>query len=280
MPTKSKSTIWTRRLGAYLKDLRGERPLEEFTSAVGRSAATISRIERGEVSVALRTVRRLLDAYEAQPTAREAALRLARQALQRGVFHEYADVLPEQFDEYGELEAMASVISNYEQALVPGLAQTADYGRAVLRSGRLEDNEENIERLLEARASRQEILTGKNAPRVWLVMDESAIRRPVGDREVMRAQLQRLLELNEMQHVKVQVVPLSVGPHASTSMCYVILDFDEYEPVVYAELLRTSVYVESEAGISTYRLAFDDARAMALNPADSSSLISAAQKDL
>ena len=176
---------------------------------------------------------------------------------------------------YVGLEDEAKTVSDFGLGLVPGLLQTADYARAMIRGGPRELDRDEIERRVEVRMSRQQILFRDDRPRLWAVIDEAVIRRIEGSPAIMTAQLRHLAEAAEQGKTTLQVVPFSAGAHAGTSGPFVILELPEpTEPgLVYVETLAGDIYLEERADVDRYTLAFDRLRAASLHPDDSVQLI-------
>ncbi|MDT0377817.1 helix-turn-helix transcriptional regulator [Streptomyces sp. DSM 42041] len=177
--------------------------------------------------------------------------------------------LPSWFQDYAELEARAVDIRTYQAQVVHGLLQTEEYARAVLRPARPGD----LDGLTEARMKRQEILRGANPPRLWMVLDEAALRRPVGGPEVMRTQLRRLLDHRESPRVVVQVLPYSAGAHASLNGSLTLLDFEEGPELAYNEGHSGGRYLTEPSTVEHCGLKYDLLRAAALSPDDSADFI-------
>jgi len=206
---------------------------------------------------------------------RDGLIQLAREARQPGWWHSFRDVLPNPYEVYIGLEGGAASIRNFEPVVVPGLLQTEEYARAMFRSGPRELDRDEVERRVEVRLARQEILTHDDRPRLWAVIDEAVIRRLVGGPAVMRDQLRHLVDAAEQGKTTIQVVPYRAGAHAGTTGPFVILDFPEpTDPaVVYVETLAGDIYLEQHADVDRYILAFDRLLAAALHPDDSVRLI-------
>jgi hypothetical protein len=184
-------------------------------------------------------------------------------------------VLPNPYEVYIGLEAGAASIRNFEPVVVPGLLQTADYARATFRNGPRELDRDEVDRRVEVRLARQEVLTREERPRLWAVIDETVIRRLVGGSDVMRGQLNHLTDAAQQGKTTIQVVPYRAGAHAGTTGPFVILDFEELtDPtVVYVETLAGDIYLEERSDVNRYTLAFDRLVAAALHPDESVRLI-------
>ncbi|MGA5606058.1 DUF5753 domain-containing protein [Streptomyces griseoincarnatus] len=174
-----------------------------------------------------------------------------------GWWHRYSDVLPSWYPTYIGLEDAASLIRAYEVYFVHGLLQTEAYARAVVRSGMRTASEADIDRRVAVRLERQQRLISDNAPQVHVVLDESALRRPYGTREVMRDQLHHLMDMSELENVWLQIVPLSVGGRSSGAGAFTILTFPEPElsDVVYVEQLTSALYLDKRWDVSQYEMA-------------------------
>src|SRR5215472_620634 len=212
MPARTSPTVKRRRLAAELRRYREQAGLtiEEVAERLEWSTAKISRIENVRVGVLPRDVKFLLREYglgDADP-AWDVLLTLARESRQKGWWQQYGDAVPDWFEVYVGLEADATTRSAYHAEFVPGLLQTADYARAVHRAFLIAATDEEIEQRVKVRMARQELLTGPDSPQAWLVLNEAVIRRVVGGRGVMRAQLTRLAEASaSLPNLTLQVVP-------------------------------------------------------------------------
>jgi transcriptional regulator with XRE-family HTH domain len=270
-------TLRGRRLAVELMRRREASGLsrEEAARRLEWSTSTIFRIETGRSRPQPGNVRVLLDLYGVTGSERDGLIQLAREARQPGWWHSFRDVLPNPYEVYIGLEGGAASIRNFEPVVVPGLLQTADYARATFKGGPRELERDEIERRVEVRLARQQILTRDDRPRLWAVIDEAVIHRLVGDPAVMRAQLGHLIETAEQGKTTVQVVPFRAGAHAGTTGPFVILDFPEpTDPaVVYVETLAGDIYLEERADVNRYTIAFDRLLAAALHPDDSVRLI-------
>jgi transcriptional regulator with XRE-family HTH domain len=203
-------------VGAKLRRLRTDLGLsrEEAAEAIRASEWKIHRLENGQVGFKERDLVDLLARYQvADPDDVEELLAMAREANAPGWWQRYTDVLPQWFRAYVDLESAATLIRTYEGQLVPGLLQTDDYMRAVIHGAHLDESVEEVGRRVRLRMARQTLLTREHAPRLWAVVDEAALRRPVGGREVMRGQVERLLDAAKLPNVTLQVLPFGAGAH-------------------------------------------------------------------
>ncbi|MEV0969267.1 helix-turn-helix domain-containing protein [Microtetraspora glauca] len=244
-------------LGAQLRKLRRAKSItpEEAGHAIRASHAKISRLELGRVSFKERDVADLLTLYGlTDPDERATLLDLARQANAPGWWHKFNDVLPHWFEVYVGLEEAASVIRTYELQFVPGLLQSPDYARAVILLGNAGAPEDDISRRIDLRMRRQERLTGPDAVRLWAVVDEAALRRPIGGAEVMRGQIEHLIEATRNPNVTLQVVPFDRGGHSAAGGPFTILRFEESElpDVVYLEQLTSALYLDKPEETDAY----------------------------
>jgi transcriptional regulator with XRE-family HTH domain len=263
------STVRRILLGSQLRRLREGRGVsrQEAGYVIRASESKISRMELGRVSFKERDVADLLTMYGvADESEREALLRLAREANAPGWWHRYGDVLPNWFQTYVGLEEAASLIRTYELQFVPGLLQSEAYAREVIRLGNADAPSHEIDQRVELRMQRQQRLTAPTAPRLWAILDEAALRRPIGGPEVMRGQVEHLINVSKMSNVTVQVMPFKFGGHAAEGGAFSILRFPEPDlpDVVYVETLTGALYLDKHDDVDVYmqameRLAVDSA---------------------
>jgi hypothetical protein len=244
-------------VGAQLRRLRTEQGIsrEQAGEAIRASEWKIHRLENGQVGFKDRDIVDLLRFYGVTDAGQVADfLVLAREANAPGWWHHYGDVLPQWFRAYVDLESAAALIRTYEGQLVPGLLQTEDYMRAVVGGGHLEDLPEEAEHRVQLRLGRQALLEREDAPRVWAVVDEAALRRPVGGPEVMRAQLGRLIEATKLPTVTLQVLPFGAGAHPAMVGAFSVLRFADQElpDVVYVEHLTSALYLSKQEDVDQY----------------------------
>ena len=243
-------------LGSQLRRLREAKGItrEEAGYKIRASGSKISRMELGRVSFKERDVVDLLEMYGVDEAERASLVALAKEANSPGWWHKYGDVLPEWFQVFVGLEEAASLIRLYEVQFVPGLLQSAEYARAVISLGLPGAAPEEIERRVSLRMARQELLTKTGGPRLWAVVDEAALRRPIGGREVMRAQLERLIESAREPNITLQVVPFRSGGHAAEAGAFTIMRFPEVDlpDVVYLEQLTSALYLDKREDVETY----------------------------
>ena len=249
--------------------------------ALRASPAKISRLELGRVGFKERDVLDLLTLYGVtDETERSQFLALARRANAPGWWHRYSDLLPGWFETYLGLEQASTMIRTYELQFVPGLLQTREYARAVTLLGH--EDLEDVERRVELRLRRQEVLTAPGAPTLWAVIDEAALRRSLNGPELLRAQLDHLLAMNELPNVSVQIAPLSFGGHAAAGGPFSILRFAEPDlpDIVYLEQLTSALYLDKRSDVEHYALVMDRLCAHIEPPDRTAAIIDAIRKSI
>jgi len=265
------ATVLRMMLGTQLRRVReaaGITP-ERAGYEIRASRSKISRMEHGRVGFKMRDVTDLLNLYGiTDENVHKAMLALAEHANADDWWARYGDLLPDWFEAYLGLEAAATLIRTFELQFVHGLFQTEDYARAVTSLGHRAAPADNIERRVHLRMKRQDLLVGADPPRVWSVMDEAALRRPIGGRPVLRGQLKRLIEVAEMPNVTLQVVPFNRGGHAGAGGSFTLMRFEasDLPDVVYIEQLTGAVYLERRADVDHYLEVMNRLGAEALTP--------------
>ncbi|MFD8775243.1 helix-turn-helix transcriptional regulator [Streptomyces sp. NPDC059349] len=257
---RSAPTVGQVVLGRRLQDLRERAGLkrEEAAKILRVAPATVRRMEMAEVGLKIPYLQLLLKSYGVTDEEADAFVMLAEEANKPGWWQRFHDILPGWFSMYVSLEGAASLIRSYEPHFVPGLLQTEDYARGVLRSGAvgraLAEDPDVVERHVALRMQRQELITREDAPRLWMVMDETALRRPVGGPDVMRGQIDRLLEATELAHVTLQIAEFAAGPHPGTYGPFVLFRFamSELPDMVYSEYLTGAVYLDARPEVATH----------------------------
>lgn len=250
-------TVLRMLLGAQLRRLRESRGISREGAGweIRASESKISRMELGRVSFKERDVEDLLTFYGVtREPERGGLLSLARQANTPGWWHRYSDVLPTWFQGYVGLESAASLIRAYEVQFVPGLLQTEDYARAVILLGHASASATEVDRRVSLRRARQQALERSAPPRLWAVLDEAVLRRPIGGPRVMRGQIESLIAATAQPHVTLQVIPFDRGGHAAAGGAYSILRFpDEDLPdVVFVEQLTGALYLDKREDVDDY----------------------------
>jgi transcriptional regulator with XRE-family HTH domain len=264
-------------VGSQLRGLReaaGISP-DQAGYEIRASRSKISRLEHGRVGFKERDVADLLTLYGVTDDQQRARmLELAQQANNQGWWAKYDDVLPDWFETYVGLEQATSLIRTYELQFIPGLFQTAQYARAVTMLGHRGASSEEIDRRVGLRLNRQQLLTG-SAPRVWAVIDESALRRPLGGSEAMRDQLRHLIEVAALSHVTLQVMPFERGGHSAAGGSFSILRFDEPDlpDIVYIEQLTGALYLDARDDVDHYQEVMNSLSIEAQTPVESEKLL-------
>jgi transcriptional regulator with XRE-family HTH domain len=270
-------TVRLRRLAAELRVLRASAGLtqDEVGERTGINVATLYRIEHARVRPQTRTLRTLLDLYGADQEHQGEMVALLRDARQRGWLHAYQNELPEQYMTYIGFEGEARSVWNYESLFIPGLLQTEDYARAVIRAGLPGASRDEVERCVDVRIQRQDILGGDSPLELWAIVDEAALRRQVGGKAVMRAQLNHVLEAAELPHLTFQVIPFHAGAHAGMPGSFVFMQFTDaaIPDVIYLDSMAGDLFLETEADVRRYRLSFEHLRAVAMSPDASRALV-------
>jgi transcriptional regulator with XRE-family HTH domain len=260
-------TLRRRELATRLRELRKQAGLtvDDVAAALMCSTAKISRIETGARSPILRDVRDLCDLYSVDSAERDRLMLLGREAKQQGWWHRFDDLA---IDSLIGLEIEATRISAYESCIVPWAFQTQPYARAVIRGILPRIDDRILEERITARMTRQEILRSTNPPHLWSLIDESALRRVVGDNQVMWEQLSKIVEIATIPSITMQVVPFEAGAHPGLDNTFTLLEFDSpvQSPIAYVENLAGTFYLERESEIMRYREVLEHLRACAFSP--------------
>lgn len=265
-------------LGSHLRRLRESQGItrEKAGYSIRSSESKISRMELGRVSFKTRDVEDLLTLYGVTDEAeRTSLLSLAKEANVAGWWHSYSDVLPSWFPTYVGLEAAAHLIRSYEVQFVHGLLQTEAYAHAVVTRGMRGASEAEIDKRVALRMERQKYLASERAPEFHCVLDEAALRRPYGDRDVMRGQFQHLIDISERPNVTIQIMPFSFGGHSGESGAFTVLSFPESDltDVVYLEQLTSALYLDKGEDIAQYERAIKRLQDDSPSPAESRDLL-------
>ena len=277
---RSGPTVLRMALGAQLRRLREASDLStaQAAEAIRATHSKISRMERGRSAARQRDVADLLTLYGVtDEVERERLLTLTRQAAAPGWWQQYNDVLPRWLELYIGLEKAASIIRTYEMQFIHGLMQTEDYARAVILIANSHAPAGEIDRRVSIRLKRQQLLTQPDAPELWAVLDEAALRRAPSDRKVMRSQLEHLLQITELPNVTLQIVPFHVGPHAAAGGPFTILRFPEPDlpDLVYLEQLNSALYLDQPDDVIDYVTVMDQLSVQAETGAASKDMLSA-----
>ncbi|MGH3208926.1 MAG: helix-turn-helix domain-containing protein [Trebonia sp.] len=271
-------TVLRMLLGAQLRRLREAAGItaERAGYEIRASRSKISRIETGRIGAKLRDVEDLLTLYEVRDQRQRAkVIALATRSGEPEWWTQYNDIPPDWLEVYLGLESAAEVIHTFETQFLPGLFQTEDYARAITTLGHQAASAEEIERRISLRVARQDLLARRRPPRVWAVMDEAVLRRPIGGVAVMRAQLRRLIEVVELPNVTLQIVPFARSGQAGASVSFSILRFEERDlpDVVFMEQLTSAVYLDRRRDVEAYLAVFSCVSHEAWTPADTKAMI-------
>ncbi|MFH8286310.1 helix-turn-helix domain-containing protein [Streptomyces antibioticus] len=268
MASNVNPTVRRRRLGQELRRLRELKGMtaEEVAERLLVSQSKISRLENGRRSISQRDVRDLCGVYEVEDQRMvDSLMEMAKDSRQQGWWHAFGDV---PYSVYIGLETDAASLRVYDPQVVPGLLQTRQYAEALISGALPEAPPQDIDKRIQVRLRRQErISTGENPLRLWAVLDEAALRRRVGNRQVMIEQLEYLLEMSQLPHITVQLIPFTMGAHPGVSGQYAILEFPDAadSSVVYIEGVTSDLYLEKPQDVQRYSVMYEHLRAQALN---------------
>jgi transcriptional regulator with XRE-family HTH domain len=269
-------------LGQELRRLRELKGMtaEEVAERLLVSQSKISRLENGRRSISQRDVRDLCGVYEVEDQrVVDSLMQMAKDSRQQGWWHAFGDV---PYSVYIGLETDAASLRVYDPQVVPGLLQTRPYAEALIAGALPETTAADIEKRVQVRLRRQERISAPESPlRLWTVLDESALRRVVGNRSLMREQLEHLVEQSQLPHVTVQVIPFDMGAHPGLNGQYAILEFPDASDssVVYIEGVTSDLYLEKPADVQKYSVMYEHLRAQALNVEQSRQLIEKIAKE-
>jgi hypothetical protein len=250
-------TVLRMLLGAQLRKLREAAGITRDDAGyhIRASGSKISRMELGRVSFKERDVTDLLEFYGVVEVAeRDKMIQLTREANAIPWWQKFQDVVPDWFHVYVGLEEAAQLIRVYEVQFVPGLLQTEGYARAVIQQGSPGLDPEEVERRVQLRMGRQKLLSRENPPRFWVIVDEAALRRPMGGRDVHIAQIERLMEVVSEPNITLQVMPFRYGGHAADGGTFTIMRFPETDlpDIVYMEYLTGAHYIDKAEEVERY----------------------------
>jgi hypothetical protein len=271
-----------RRLAA-LRDAAG------FTAAQAAerlriAPSTVTRVEKAETPLKLATVKMLLEVYGVKPAEIEEFLTLLDQASTPGWWQSFRDVLPGWFSMHVSLETAATSLRSYEPAVVPGLLQTPEYARAVLQRGLPRITSEVLERRVHLRTTRRELLTRSDPqpPQLWAVMDETVLRRPAGGPEVMRGQIEHLLDVADLPNVTLQICPFTAGLHSGAFGPFTIFRFEvsELPDIVCTDTLSRASYGEDKTEVALFREALGEMSVSALSKDNTKKFLGDIYKEL
>lgn len=284
MPTPHSPTVRRRRLANELRKLREsvDMTCEEVAARLECSPSKISRMETGRVRIHPRDVRDLLELYQVDGQRLDHLVTIAREARERSWWNSYDGVLPKDYLTFIGLEAAASRLRTYEAQVMPGLLQTEGYARALMQRDPYARDPHEAERFIAARLERQRLLTEEEPVEFSAILDEAVIRRVMGGNNVMRRQLEHLLETMRLPNALIRVLPFSYGAHHAVGGAFAILEFpDPADPdIVCVEHLLGGICFEEQHEIDLYRQVFDHVLNAALDPDDSAALIGRMVDDL
>jgi transcriptional regulator with XRE-family HTH domain len=275
-------TVRRRRLGQELRRLRELKGMtaEEVAERLLVSQSKISRLENGRRSISQRDVRDLCGVYEVEDhRIVDSLMQMAKDSRQQGWWHAFGDI---PYSVYIGLETDAASLRVYEPQVVPGLLQTRQYAEALIAGALPESGTTDIEKRVSVRLRRQERIRDAEHPlRMWAVIDEAALRRQVGGRQLMREQLEHLVELSQRPHVTVQVLPFEMGAHPGVNGQYAILEFPDTSDssVVYIEGVTSDLYLEKANDVQKYSVMYEHLRAQALNVEQTRQFIASIAKE-
>lgn len=253
---------------------------EDAGQWVGVPGTTIGKMETGKQRVTLAYLKLLLQLYNVGSPHTEALERLARESSQRGWWADYGNTVPTWFADYVGMETAAAEVWTYESEFVPGLLQTPDYTEAIALAKNPESSPEELKKITELCATRQDRLSAAEPLGVQAVLNEAVLRRTVGSPAVMRAQIQRLTDVSELANVAVQVLPFSAGAHPGMVASFTALRFPE-EPMntVYVELDGGAIYLERPGDVRRYADAFERLARLACNKTETAALLESAARE-
>jgi transcriptional regulator with XRE-family HTH domain len=272
-------------LGLQLRRLREARKISRETAgeAIRASHAKISRLELGRVGFKPRDIADLLTLYGVtNEQDREAFFALVQRANEPGWWHHYSDVLSSWFETYLGLEQASSLIRTYEVQFVPGLLQTEECARTIIQLCQIHRSPAEVDRRVALRIGRQALLTQPDAPDYHAVVDEAALRRPLGSQAALRAQIHHLIEMAELPNVTIQVIPFRAGAHPAAGGPFTILRFTEPElpDIVYLEQLTSATYLDKERETEHYQRVMNDLSTDAETPADTTHFLKQIIKEI
>ncbi len=287
--SESGSTVPRRQVGRLMRQLREQAGISLMAAAeeLEFSRARMYRIENGEVPVRKHDVIAMCSFYQADPRMTELLIGLAQESKTKGWWHAYGDVVPAWFELYVGMEQAANRLRSFAPAVIPGLLQTREYAEWMFRRW-IRDDAAAVANAVAVRMERQSLLSRScpPAPSLEVILDESALRRPIADEMSMQKQLVHLIGASTRPNVSIRVVPLAAGPHkASTSGQFTILEFPAVgaaspeRTTVYCENLTGALYLDKLPEVQAYESIWDELGSVALSPAQSDDLIGAIIKE-
>lgn len=274
MSGNSYTSVRSRQVAAQIRRLREQAELScsEVARTLGLSVSKVSRMETGITGMQADDVAAMLGLYRVSATKRKEVLDLLHRSDEKGWWQRQAGI-PQLWRTLIDFESKATRIQNFENMFVPGMLQTAEYCRAVIQGVDKTLSEEEVDHLVATRMGRQSLLTRSTAPQFLAVVDETALRRPIGEEGVMHRQLLHLAALAERPNISLRVVQSSTGAYRGLHGAFVIMEFFEEPSLVHVENLNTGLFLEEEADLASYKTALTDIINVALKPADSVDLV-------
>jgi len=283
-PKRTAPTVRLRRLAAELRRLRNDAGVtrEETSEQTGINPATLYRIERAKARPQMRTLVAMLNLYQVDDETRGYLTELCHDATKQGWLLPFHADLPEEYTAYISFEDEAQCVRNYESLYIPGLLQTEDYARAVICGGWPTATETEVENRVRTRMERRAVLTKESPLRFWAVLDEAALRRTVGGPDIMRAQLDHLLDAAKTPNVTLQMIRFGAGAHPGMPGQFVVMEFSDPldTDLIYIDSLAGEMFLESDDEISRFRSNFDTLVAVAASPNDSAEFIAEMAREL
>jgi hypothetical protein len=272
-------------LGAQLRRLRDAAGVsrEDAGYHIRASGSKISRMELGRVSFKERDITDLLEFYGVNdPAQTESLIQLTREANAPAWWQKFQDVVPDWFQVYVGLEEAAQLIRVYEMQFVPGLLQTEEYARAVVVQGAPGLEPEEVDRRVALRMGRQKLLHKDNPPRLWAIVDEAALRRPMGGRDVLAAQIERLMDAVSEPTITLQVMPFRYGGHAAEGGAFTIMRFPEADlpDMVYMEYLTGALYLDKPDEVERYAAVMERLSVAGTSPDKTREILAAMLKEI
>lgn len=277
VPRKITPTVRLRRLAAELRTLRADAEVtrEAVAQHTGIDMATLYRIETAKARPQNRTLKALLNMYGADTDHQENLVALSKESTKQGWLQPYHQDLPEEYTAFISFEDEAAGLRAYESLVVPGLLQTEDYARAVIKGCLPSATDQQVDDRVQARLARKNVLTKPSPLQMWAIVDQAALHRVVGSRDIMFEQLNQLAAANDTPNITLQILPFEAGAHPGIPGSFMMLDFADPmdAELIYVDSMAGELILESEAEIRRYGLMFDTLRALALSPDQSSEMI-------
>ena len=281
MSGNSYTSVRSRQVAAQIRRLREQAELScsEVARTLGLSVSKVSRMETGITGMQADDVAAMLGLYRVSATKRQEVLDLLHRSDEKGWWQRQAG-LPQLWRTLIDFESKATRIRHFQPLVMPGLLQTAEYCRAIIQGIDNTLTEDEVDHLVAARMGRQTILTRSTAPQFLAVIDETVLRRPVGDSGILHRQLLQLVSLAERPNISLRVVPSSSGGYVGLRGPFIVLEFFEEPDLVHVENQSIGMFLEEEADLSDYRLALSNILSVALKPAESVELIGQVAADM